>query len=437
MTKEAPSKARRSIRRHLLAGVTVAILLVGGVGGWAATTEFSGAVIAQGTLVVDTNVKKVQHPTGGVVGELRVRDGDRVKEGDIVVRLDDTQTRANLQIVVKGIWELLARKAREEAEIEGRDTITFSAELTARAGDEPEVAYIINSEKRLFDIRRNAREGLKSQLTERTVQSEEEIRGLTAQVQSKDKQIDWIKQELVGVNDLWKKQLVQFNRVTQLEREGARLDGERGQLIASIAQSRGKIAETKIQILQIDQDMRTEVGKDLADIRGKMAELIEKRVAAEDQLKRIDIRAPQNGMVHQLDVHTVGGVVTAGQQIMLIVPDADKLIVEAKAQPQDIDQLRVGQAAVLRFTAFNARTTPELNGTVKLVSADITQDQRSGQNYYTIRIAVSPDEIARLDELKLVPGMPVEAFVQTIPRTIFSYVARPFHDQIMKAFRER
>jgi HlyD family secretion protein len=305
-------------------------------------------------------------------------------------------------------------------------------------GDDPEVAYIMNSERKLFEIRRSAREGLKSQLTERTVQSDEEIKGLIAQVQSKDKQIDWIKQELVGVNDLWKKQLVQFNRVTQLEREGARLDGERGQLVAAIAQSRGKIAETKIQILQIDQDMRTEVGKDLADIRGKMAELIEKRVAAEDQLKRIDIRAPQNGMVHQLDVHTVGGVVTPGQQIMLIVPDADKLMVEAKAQPQDIDQLRVGQPAALRFSAFNLRTTPEINGTVLLVSADITQDQRTGVNYYTIRVAVSPSEIARLgDELKLVPGMPVEVFVQTSPRTIASYVVRPFHDQLMRAFRER
>ena len=208
-------------------------------------------------------------------------------------------------------------------------------------------------------------------------------------------------------------------------------------MVASIAQSRGKIAETKIQILQIDQDMRTEVGKDLADIRGKMAELVEKRVAADDQLKRIDIRAPQNGMVHQLDVHTVGGVVTPGQQIMLIVPDADKLIVEAKAQPQDIDQLRIGQPAVLRFTAFNMRTTPELNGTVMVVSADVTQDQRSGANFYTLRVSVSPDEIARLDELKLVPGMPVEVFVQTNPRTIVSYVVRPFHDQIMKAFRER
>ncbi len=183
--------------------------------------------------------------------------------------------------------------------------------------------------------------------------------------------------------------------------------------------------------------MRTEVGKDLADIRGKLAELIEKRVAAEDQLKRIDIRAPQDGMVHQLDVHTVGGVITPGQQIMLIVPEADKLIVEAKVQPQDIDSLRIGQNAVLRFTAFNLRTTPELNGVVTVVSADTTQDQRTGVYYYTIRIAVSATEIARLEELKLVPGMPVDVFVQTSPRTIVSYVVRPFHDQIVKAFRER
>ena len=436
MNKKPLSPARRSIRFHLLAGISIAILLVGGVGGWAANTEFAGAVIAQGQLVVDSSVKKVQHPTGGVVGELRVRDGDRVHEGDIIVKLDDTQTRANLQIVIKGLWELLGRKAREEAEIEGRDTLVFPTELTNGA-DDAEIANIMNSEKKLFDIRHNAREGLKSQLTERTIQSDEEIRGLVAQVDSKDKQIGWIKQELEGVNDLWKKQLVPFSRVTVLERESARLYGERGQLVASIAQSRGKIAETKIQILQIDQDMRTEVGKDLADIRGKMAELIEKRVAAEDQLKRIDIRAPQDGMVHQLDVHTVGGVITPGQQIMLIVPAADKLIVEAKVQPQDIDSLRIGQQAVLRFSAFNLRTTPELNGTVTVVSADITQDQRTGVNYYTIRIAVSASEIARLEELKLVPGMPVEVFVQTSPRTIISYVIRPFHDQLVKAFRER
>ena len=428
--------AQKSIRRHLFISVIVIVLLVGGIGGWAATSEFAGAVIAQGTLVVDTNSKKVQHPTGGVVAELNVRDGDQVKLGDVVIRLDDTQTRANLQIVAKGLDELMARRAREEAELEGDQAIAFPKELLARQ-DDPEVARITRGESKLFETRRSSREGLKAQLTERVAQSQEEITGLTAQVASKEKQIEWIQQELEGVRDLWAKKLVQFNRVTSLEREQARLDGERGQLIASIAQAKGKISETKIQILQIDQDMRTEVGKDLAEIRAKSAELIEKRVAAEDQLKRIDIRAPQNGMVHQLDVHTVGGVVSAGQQIMLIVPAADKLIVEAKVQPQDIDQVRIGQAAVMRFSNFNSRTTPEVNGEVSVVSADVTQDQRTGVSYYTVRIAVSPEELARLGEHKLQPGMPVEVFIQTTVRTVVSYFVRPFQDQIAKAFREK
>ena len=428
--------ARQSIRRHLLLTSVLVVFLVGGIGGWAATSEFAGAVIAQGSLVVDSSVKKVQHPTGGVVAELKVRDGHQVKGGDVVIRLDDTQTRANLAIVSKGLDELAARRAREEAELDGDAVITFPADLVARK-DDPDVARLIAGEIKLFETRRKTREGLKSQLTERIAQSEEEIRGLSAQVASKEKQIEWIQQELEGVRDLWSKKLVQFQRVTSLEREQARLEGERGQLIASVAQSKGKIAETRIQILQIDQDMRTEVGKDLADIRGKTAELVEKRVAAEDQLKRIDIRAPQDGMVHQLDVHTVGGVVSAGQQIMLIVPGADKLIVEAKVQPQDIDQVRVGQAAVLRFPNFNTRTTPEINGEVALVSADVTQDQRTGLSYYTVRISVQPEEFARLEGPKLIPGMPVEVYIQTTVRTVVSYFVRPFQDQIAKAFREK
>ena len=428
--------ARRSIRVHLIAAVVVALLLVGGIGGWATTSEFAGAVIAQGQLVVDSNVKKVQHPTGGVVADLNVRDGSLVKAGDIVIKLDDTQTRANLQIVAKGLDELFARKAREEAEIDGMENVTFPSELAARRSD-PEVERILVGEARLFEIRRKTRDGLKAQLTERVAQSEEEITGLTAQVASKDKQIEWIVKELEGVRELWRKQLVQFTRVTSLEREQARLDGERGQLIAAIAQSKGKISETRIQILQIDQDMRTENGKDLADIRGKTAELVEKKVAAEDQLKRVDIRAPQSGMVHQLDVHTVGGVISAGQPIMLVVPAADKLTVEAKVQPQDIDQVRVGQAAVMRFTNFNSRTTPEINGEVSVVSGDVTQDQRSGASYYTVRISVRPEEIARLGEVKLTPGMPVEVFIQTNMRTVVSYFMRPFHDQIAKVFREK
>nr|WP_235999477.1 HlyD family type I secretion periplasmic adaptor subunit [Bradyrhizobium uaiense] len=427
---------RRSLRNHSYVIATAAAILVFGLGGWAATTEFSGAVIAQGQLVVDSNVKKVQHPTGGVVGELRVRDGTAVEAGDVLVRLDDTQTRANLAIITKALDDLAARQAREEAERDGKPTISFPNELLNRQS-QVDVAKAIDGERTQFEVRRQTRDGQRSQLRERVAQAREEISGYEAQIVSKVKQVEWITKELEGVNTLWQQNLVPYSRVTTLEREKERLEGERGQLVASIAQSKGKIAETELQILQIDQDMRTEVGKDLADIRSKVAELVEKRISAEDQLRRVDIRAPQSGFVHQLLVHTVGGVISPGEQIMLIVPSLDLLTVEAKIQPQDIDQVHLGQVAHLRFTSFNQRTTPELNGVVKEISADVSEDQKTGTRYFTMRIGIPPEEIARLGDHKLVPGMPVEAFMQTSPRTVMSFLTKPLSDQIHHAFREK
>ena len=430
------SATRRSMRRHLLvAAVVVSILLVG-VGGWGATAVISGAVVASGSLVVDSNVKKVQHLTGGIVGELRVRDGDRVRAGDIVVRLDETVTRANLAIVSKGLDELMARKARLESERDGADTIIFPAQLLAGA-DDPDRAAAMDSERKLFNLRKTARSGQKAQLRERIAQLQEEITGLTAQQNSKVKEIGFIERELAGVRELWKQNLVQLTRLTALEREATRLDGERGQLIAAAAQAKGKIAETSLQILQIDQDIASDVAKELREVDGKIGEFIERKVAAEDQLKRIDIRAPQDGTVFQLAVHTVGGVITAGDPIMLIVPEADNLSVEAKVNPQDIDQLQLNQKAILRFTAFNVRTTPEIEGIVTRISADTSSDQRTGQSYYTIRIAMAADQLERLGDVKLLPGMPVEAFVQTGDRTMLSYLIKPLHDQFMRAFREK
>jgi HlyD family secretion protein len=396
----------------------------------------SGAVVASGSIVVDSNVKKVQHLTGGIVGELRVRDGDRVRAGDIVVRLDETVTRANLAIVTKGLDELTARKARLESERDGSDTIIFPAQLLAGAGD-PDRAAAMDSERKLFTLRRTARNGQKAQLRERIAQFQEEISGLIAQQDSKAKEIALIERELAGVRELWKQNLVQLTRLTALEREAARLDGERGQLIAAAAQAKGKIAETTLQILQIDQDIASDVAKELREVDGKIGEFIERKVTAEDQLKRTDIRAPQDGTVFQLAVHTIGGVITAGDPIMLIVPDADNLSVEVKVNPQDIDQLQLNQKAILRFTAFNVRTTPEIEGTVTRISADTSTDQRTGQSYYTVRIAMAADQVERLGDVKLLPGMPVEAFVQTGDRTMFSYLMKPLHDQFVRAFREK
>jgi HlyD family secretion protein len=433
---EQVGSAGRSIRRHVLMAVAVIAVLAGGLGGWAMTTELSGAVIASGVLAVESNVKKVQHPTGGVVGELRVRDGDRVKAGDVVVRLDDTITRANLAIVLKSLDELAAREARLEAEREDKDKIDVPDELLSRKHN-PDVARIIVGERSLFDLRRKARLGQKDQLRERIAQLQDEIIGLSEQADAKKRQVELIHHELQGVRELWNKRLVQIQRLMTLEREAVRLDGDRGQLISSIAQAKGKIAELKLQTIQIDQDLRSEVAKELREIQAKCAELVERKVAAEDQLKRIDIRAPQDGIVHQLAVHTVGGVVTASEPLMLVVPEADDLTVDVKLPPQNIDQVAVGQRATLRFSAFNQTTTPEINGVVSVVSADIATDQKTGASYYVVRISMPTDEIARLKGLKLVAGMPVEAFIQTGDRTVMSYLVKPLHDQIVKAFRER
>jgi HlyD family secretion protein len=425
-----------SIRRHLLGGSLVALVLTCGIGGWAATTELSGAVIASGSVVVDSNVKKVQHLTGGIVGELLVRDGQRVRGGDVVVRLDETVVRANLAIVDKGLNEMRARKARLEAERDRTDEIKFPPSLLARSGD-PDAAQAIDSERKLFELRRTARIGQKSQLKQRIGQLEEEIGGLVSLQEAKSEEIRLIMTELEGVRELWKKNLIQITRLTALEREAARLKGERAQSTAATAQSRGKISETELQIIQIDQDLSSEVAREMREVDSKIGEFIERKVTAEDQLKRIDIRAPQDGMVHQLAVHTVGGVVTPGDPIMLIVPEADQLAIEAKVSPQDIDQLRLGQSAGLRFSAFNQRTTPEITGAISRISADVTADQRSGQSFYTIRVATEEKELARLGDVKLVPGMPVEVFAKTYDRTVISYFFKPLHDQVMRAFRER
>jgi HlyD family secretion protein len=388
-------------------------------------------------VVVDSNVKKVQHPTGGVVGEVRVRDGDTVKAGDVVVRLDDTVTKASLAIVVKTLNGLYARAARLEAEQRGDSNLTFPPQLTERASD-PDVQNVMVSETKLFEVRVHGRAGQKAQLRERVLQLNEEIGGLTAQEAAKDKEIALIEKELVGVRQLYEQHLVQLTRLTTLERDAARLNGERAQYIASRAQAKGKITETELQIIQVDKDMVSEVSKDLRETNDKIGEFVERKVTAEDQLRRVDIRAPQDGMVLQSTVHTVGGVITAGDAMMMIVPQADDLSVEAKVDPKDIDKLQIGQKTLMRFSAFNQRTTPELNGLVTRVSADVTTDQRTGQSYYTIRVSLPPAEVARLgDKNKLIPGMPVEAFVQTGDRTMLSYLLKPMNDQLMRSFRER
>lgn len=431
-----PVSILAATRKPLVIGLAACFLLVFGVGGWAAMTQLSGAVIASGKLVVDTNVKKIQHPTGGVVGELLVKEGDRVKQGDVVVRLDGTQAKANLGIVTKALEEMAARQARFEAERDNDATVEFPPDLTSRASD-PEIARLMTGEQRLFEMRRTARDGQKAQLREQIKQLNLQIEGTQAQEAAKGKELKLLAQELEGVRTLWKQSLVPISRVTTLERDSARMEGERSALVASLAQSRGRIAELELKIHQIDQDLASEVGKELAEIRAKKSEMSERRIAADDQLKRIDLVSPQAGRVFQRNVHTVGGVVQAGEPLMLIVPDSDSLIVDAKVPPQDIDQIHIGQHAVLRFAAFNQQTTPEVNGEVIHIGADVTQEDKATEPYYSVRIRVSEGELSRLEGLQLLAGMPVEAFIETTPRTVASFLLKPLSDQLARAFRGR
>jgi membrane fusion protein, type I secretion system len=434
MTRDAAS-AYQSIQRYLFVGIGIVFFLTFGIGGWAMTTELSGAVIAQGFVIVDSSVKKVQHPTGGIVGELRVRDGDAVKANDILVRLDETQTRAQAAIVAKNLDDLNARQARLEAERDNSLRIEFPlsfVEYAAKPASDASPAII--AERNLFALRRQARDGQKAQLRERVAQLRNEIEGYLGQADAKKREIELIHKELESVRNLWQRNLIPINRLTVLERDAARLEGDRSYLIGVTAQARGKIAEIELQIIQVDQELRSEVGKELIDVRSKISELIERKVAAEDQLKRIDIRAPQSGLVHQLAVHTVGGVINAGESIMLIVPDADTLSVEVKIPPHEINKIYVGQSAFLRFSSFNEQTSPEVGGEVSLISADLTQDQRTGMSYYTARIMFKQQDLSRLGS-KIVPGMPVETFLQTGGRTALSYLLKPLRDQAVKAFK--
>jgi HlyD family secretion protein len=427
---------RRDFDVELRMGLRVMLVGIGITGGWAVLVPLSAAVMVAGTLVVESNVKKIQHQTGGIVAQIPVHDGMHVKEGELLVRLDEVQVRANLQVLAKQLDQSRVRIARLVAERDGAEEPKLPPELTSRT-DNKELEQLFASETSLFKARGGARQNQKELLRGRIAQLEEEIVGLNAQSKSKTAQLELISSELKGVQSLYEKQLVPLMRLTALQRDAARLDGEQGQLISSMAETRSKISEAELQITKIDQDLRAEVMKDLRDAQDKETELGERTVAARDQLERIDIRAPTAGVVHQLSVHTIGGVVAPGEVIMEIVPDADDLQIQAKLPPNDIDQVRVDQKAFVRFSAFNQRTTPQLNGVVSYVSADLSHERQNDAAFYTVKVSIPGNERRRLGSLQLVSGMPAEVFLQAGSRTMMSYLLKPITDQLQRTFSER
>jgi len=427
---------RRGFQDELKTGLRVLVLGLGLAGGWAVLVPLSAAVTIPGTLVLESSVKKIQYPAGGVIAEIRAHDGMRVNEGDLLARLDETQLRANMQVIADQLDETRVRIARLTAERDGSETPKMSGQAAAQPGGQ-DVTRLLASETSLFKARLGTRESQKQLLRSNIAQLEEEIDGIGAQIKSKSAQLDLIASELKGVQTLFDKQLVPLTRLTALQREAAQLDGERSQLKSTISETRSKISQAELQIVKIDQDLRSDVMKDLRESQDKESELTQKIVAARDQLNRVEIRAPSAGVVHQLMVHTIGGVVGAGEVIMEIVPDSDNLQIEARLPPVDIDHVHVGQDVLVRFSAFNQRTTPQVHGFVSYVSADLVQDpQNKSASYYTIWVKPTGEELRRLENLQLVSGMPAELFLQTGSRTMMSYLLKPITDQLKRTFSE-
>lgn len=429
MTEMSEERLVRSIRRNLTAALALAGMLIAGVGG-AATIEIAGAVIAAGSIVVNSEVKKVQHPEGGTVAEILVSNGQEVEAGELLARLDTTLARANLAIISAALDEILAKRARLVAERDGLATIVFDPELLKRRGEESLHTVLVN-ELGAFDLRRQARDGEKAQLEERIVQLREQVMGLEQQAQAMDVQVKLAGTDVELAQRMWKQQLVQYSRLNSAERDKADLDGELAGIRASIAQTRARISETKLEIFQVDQRLRGEVASELTEVSASISELRERKLSAEDQLRKLDIRAPQGGTIHQLAIHTVGGVVVPQDTLMLIVPQSDLLVADVRVAPEDIDQVHLGQGAFLRFPAFNQRLTPELHGRVERISADLVVDPQTRAAYYQARVLLDHEGIA----LPLKPGMPVEAFLRTSDRTVGSYLIKPFSDFFARAMR--
>ncbi|MBJ7539957.1 HlyD family type I secretion periplasmic adaptor subunit [Marinomonas transparens] len=425
-----------SIRRHILTVSIVIFVLVGGMGVWTGLSSIAGAVVATGTIVVESNTKEVQHREGGIVKAIEVENGDLVDAGDLLIVLDDTLLQSEMSSIVKQLHELYAQNSRLLAEQAGKNEIVFDMPMK----DSQFVSLVDSVEtnqRAFFHARANSLAGQKSQLKEKISQLEQEIIGFQADSDTKKSEMGFVTRELEDIRPLFEQNLISKTRITELERDEAQLQGAYNVLLAEVAQNKGAIRELEMQVLQLEEDKRVEVLQQLQDTRVNIVLLEKQKADVEDQLKRLNIRAPRSGYVHNLAIHTVGGVVAPGETVTLLVPQKDLLLVEAQIRPVDIEQLYFSQDAKVRFPSFNQKTTPELKATLKTVSADLLQDQQSGVMYYQAMFMISETELSKLNGKSLIPGMPVEVFAKTEERTVLSYLLKPVRDQIVHALRER
>lgn len=427
---------RWSARAPIAVGLLALVVLVGVIGYWSVRTTLSGAVIASGIIVVENNRQVVQHPEGGVVGEILVRNGDMVEVGQPLIRFDDTLLRSELTILDTQLIELQARKARLEAEARGAGTIAFPDELMTSAETNAEAAAQISGQEELFNARNATLDQQRQQLGEQVRQIENQIEGTQAQLTALGTQSELIEGELADQESLFERGLVPVGRVIELRREAARLAGEIGKLTSDVAQLRGQIAAIEIEKLRLASARREEAIVTLRDIQFREIELTERRLSLTERLSRLEVSAPVSGVIYGQQVFAVKSVVQAGAPIMYIIPQDQPLLVQARVDSVHVDQIHPGQEAVLRFTSFDQRSTPLMTGHVLAISADVLMDDRTGAPFYEVQLLPTVEDLAKLDGQVLLPGMPVEAFIRTEDRTPISYLTKPLTDYFSRAFRE-
>ncbi|MDE8762003.1 MULTISPECIES: HlyD family type I secretion periplasmic adaptor subunit [Rhizobium] len=428
---------RSSLRRYGLSGLALIAVFAGSFGAWSAFVPLSGAVVASGHFEVDGSIKKVQHKSGGVVSDILVHDGQRVSEGQVVMRLDPTMVRSELQIVVHQLANLRMTAARLRGERDGLEEFHRPARILP-----PEEAVfedeLFKRETRMMVARREARHGQEDGLTERIKQLEKQIEGLNVQAQAKTRQREIAGGELKSLHNLLDRQLVLVAQVNTMERTATELDGDIGEIQATTAEAGAKIAETKLQILNINQVAVADAGKELADVEAKISELDGRRIQALDALERVEIKAPRDGFVHELSVHTVGGVIGAGEVLMMVVPEHVPLKVEVRISPQDIDSIHSTDRAFVRIVGLNHLTTPDLRAEVSMIGADLAQDPATHVTYYPVELKLETGQVEALGgDVRLVPGMPAEVFITTSSRTFAEYLWRPIRDRVSRAVREK